>query len=173
MKETLQDLKTRRSIRSYRTEQISEEELKQVLEAGTYAPTGMNMQSPVMVVIQDKALIEKLSRMNADVMGTDTDPFYGAPTVIVVLAHTSRPTYREDGSLVMGNLLNAAHAIGLGSCWIHRAKEVFKTREGQELLEEWGLNDQYEGIGHCLLGYIDGEYPETKPRKEGYILWIK
>ena len=116
MRETLKDLKTRRSIRAYKPEQITEEELNQVLEAGLYAPTGMGRQSPVMVVVQDPDMVKKLSAMNAAVMGLSSDPFYGAPTVIVVLADSTIPTYREDGSLVMGNLLNAAHAAGLGSC---------------------------------------------------------
>lgn len=172
MRETLKDLKTRRSIRAYKPEQITEEELNQVLEAGLYAPTGMGRQSPVMVVVQDPDMVKKLSAMNAAVMGVSSDPFYGAPTVIVVLADSTIPTYREDGSLVMGNLLNAAHAAGLGSCWIHRAREVFSSEEGKALLKEWGLDDRYEGIGHCILGYSDGEYPEAKPRKEGYIIRV-
>lgn len=172
MRETLKDLKTRRSIRAYKPEQITEEELNQVLEAGLYAPTGMGRQSPVMVVVQDPDMVKKLSAMNAAVMGVSSDPFYGAPTVIVVLADSTIPTYREDGSLVMGNLLNAAHAAGIGSCWIHRAREVFSSEEGKALLKEWGLDDRYEGIGHCILGYSDGEYPEAKPRKEGYIIRV-
>lgn len=172
MRETLQDLKTRRSIKKYRPEQIKEEELDQVLEAGLNAPTGMNRQSPVMVVIQDKETISRLSKMNAEVMGAAIDPFYGAPTVIAVLADSTIPTYKEDGSLVMGNLLNAAHGLGLGSCWIHRAKEVFGSEEGKELLRKWGLDEKYEGIGHCILGYMDGEYPEAKARKENYIIRV-
>ena len=172
MKETLQDLKTRRSVKKYRPEQIREEELGQVLEAGMNAPTGMNRQSPVMVVVQDRETICRLSRMNAEVMGASIDPFYGAPTVIVVLADSTVPTYKEDGSLVMGNLLNAAHALGLGSCWIHRAKEVFCSEEGKELLKKWGLDEKYEGIGHCILGYRDGAYPEAKSRKENYIIRV-
>lgn len=173
MNSTLMDLKTRRSIRKYKTEQIKEEELSQILEAGTYAPTGMNGQSPIMIVLQDKETISKLSKMNAAVMNSDSDPFYGAPTVVVVLADKSRRTYREDGSLVMGNLMNAAHAIGIGSCWIHRAKEEFETEEGKALLKKWGVPEGYEGIGHCVLGYADGPLPEAKPRKENYIIRVK
>lgn len=172
MKETLQDLKTRRSIKKYKPDQITEAELAQVLEAGLNAPTGMNRQSPVMVAVQDKDMIKKLSAMNAAVMGTSNDPFYGAPTVIVVLADSTIPTYKEDGSLVMGNLLNGAHALGLGSCWIHRAKEVFSSDEGKAILKKWGLDEKYEGIGHCILGYADGEYPAQKPRKENYIIRV-
>jgi len=173
MNSTLIDLKTRRSVRKYKPEQIKDEELNQILEAGTYAPTGMNAQSPIMVVLQDKETIAKLSKMNAAIMGTDSDPFYGAPTVVVVLADKSRRTYREDGSLVLGNLMNAAHALGIGSCWIHRAKEEFETEEGKALLKKWGVPDGYEGIGHCILGYPDGPLPEAKPRKENYIIRVK
>ena len=123
MKETIQDLKTRRSVKKYRPDQITKNELVQVLEAGMNAPSGMGRQSAVMAVVQDPETLKKLSSLNASIMGVSSDPFYGAPTVIVVLADSTVPTYREDGSLVMGNLLNAAHALGLGSCWIHRAKE--------------------------------------------------
>ena len=137
MNETLKNLEERRSIRKYKDEQIRDEQLNEILEAGTYAPTGMGAQSPVMVVIQDKETIRELSKMNADVMGTNSDPFYGAPTVIVVLADKNRLTYVEDGSLVMGNLMNAAHAVGVDSCWIHRAKEVFESEKGKELLKKW------------------------------------
>lgn len=173
MNSTLLDLKTRRSIRKFKPEQIKDEELDLILESGTYAPTGMNGQSPIMVVLQDKETISKLSKMNAAIMGTDSDPFYGAPTVVVVLADKSRRTYKEDGSLVLGNLMNAAHAIGIGSCWIHRAKDEFETEEGKALLKKWGVPDGYEGIGHCILGYPDGPLPEAKPRKENYIIKVK
>ncbi|MDY3918631.1 MAG: nitroreductase [Candidatus Limivivens sp.] len=172
MKETLQDLKTRRSCRKFKPEQIRREELDQILEAGTYAPTGMGMQSPIMVVIQDKETIARLSRMNAAVMGSTSDPFYGAPTIIIVLADRSRGTYLEDGSLVMGNLLNAAHALGIGSCWIHRAKEEFESPEGRELLKQWGIQGDYVGIGHCILGYEDGVPAPAKPRKDHYIVRV-
>ena len=135
------------------------------------APSGMGRQSAVMAVVQDPETLKKLSSLNASIMGVSSDPFYGAPTVIVVLADSTVPTYREDGSLVMGNLLNAAHALGLGSCWIHRAKEVMATPEGQELLKKWGLDSRYVGIGNCILGYGDGPEPQAKPRKENYIIW--
>lgn len=172
MNEVLKSLETRRSIRSYLPEQIRDEELNQVLEAGTYAPTGMGRQSPVMVAVQKPELVKKLSQMNAAVMGSADDPFYGAPTVIVVLANADVPTYREDGALVMGNLLNAAHAVGLGSCWINRAKEVFESEGGRQLLKEWGIEGNYVGIGNCILGYIKGDVPEAKPRKDGYIVRV-
>ena len=172
MNETLKNLEERRSIRKYEDEQIRDEQLNEILEAGTYAPTGMGAQSPVMVVIQDKETIRELSKMNADVMGTNSDPFYGAPTVIVVLADKNRLTYVEDGSLVMGNLMNAAHAVGVDSCWIHRAKEVFESEKGKELLKKWNIEGDYVGIGNCILGYRDCQYPKAKPRKAGYIVRV-
>lgn len=168
MNEVLNCLKERRSIRKYKNEQIKDEELNQILEAGTYAATGMGMQSPIMVVVQDAETISALSKMNAAVMGAASDPFYGAPTVIIVLADRSRPTYVQDGSLVMGNLMNAAYSIGVDSCWIHRAKEVFNSEEGKALLTKWGIEGDYEGIGHCILGYRDCELPQAKPRKDNY-----
>lgn len=171
MKDTLIDLKTRRSIRNFKKEQIQEEVLKAILEAGTYAPTGMNAQSPLMVVVQEQEQIKKLSQLNAAVMGTETDPFYGAPTVIIVFADKNRRTCIEDGSLVMGNLMNAAHALGIGSCWINRAREVFDSEEGREIARQWGVTDNYIGIGNCILGYVEGDYPEAKPRKEDYIIY--
>ena len=117
---------------------------------------------------------DRLSALNAAVMGSASDPFYGAPVVLVVLADRSRPTYLYDGSLVMGNLLNAAHAVGLGSCWIHRAKEVFDSPEGKALLKAWGIEGDYEGIGHCILGYpLPGALPEAQPRKADYALWVR
>ena len=172
MNETLKNLEERRSIRKYKDEQIRDEQLNEILEAGTYAPTGMGAQSPVMVVIQDKETIRELSKMNADVVGTNSDPFYGAPTVIVVLADKNRLTYVEDGSLVMGNLMNAAHAVGVDSCWIHRAKEVFESEKGKELLKKWNIEGNYVGIGNCILGYRDCQYPKAKPRKAGYIVRV-
>ncbi len=171
MKETIQDLKSRRSIKRYKPEQITKNELIQVLEAGMNAPSGMNRQAAVMAVVQEPETVKKLSAMNAAVMGVSSDPFYGAPTVIAVLADRTVPTYLYDGSLVMGNLLNAAHALGLGACWIHRAKEVFVSDEGKKLLKKWGLDETYEGIGHCVIGYGEGDYPEAKARKEGYVIW--
>ncbi len=169
----LQSLQTRRSVRSYLPEQVAEDALKAVLTAGTWAPTGMNRQAPVIVAVQDAAVIAQLSAMNAAVMGSDTDPFYGAPTVLVVLADPAVRTWVEDGSLVMGNLMNAAHAVGLASCWIHRAREVFDTAEGKALLRKWGLPDTLRGVGNCILGYAAGPLPEARPRKEGYVVRVK
>lgn len=165
-------LKTRRSIRAYEDRQVDEALLAQVLEAGMYAPTGMGKQSPKMVVVQDQATRDQLSRMNAAVMNSTGDPFYGAPTVIVVLADPAVRTWREDGSLVMGNLMNAAHAVGLGSCWIHRAYEEFQSAEGKALLKKWGVPENYEGVGHCILGYAKGEAKPPKERKADYVVRV-
>lgn len=172
MNETIKNLVERRSCRKYSSTQIKEDELNSVLKAGEYAPTGMGMQSPIIVVLQNKSIIDKLSKINAKIMGKDEDPFYGAPTVLVVLADKNIGTYIEDGSLVLGNLMNAAYSLGLGSCWIHRAKEEFETDEGKELLKEWNISENYVGIGHCILGYPE-EKSEAKPRKDGYIRIVK
>lgn len=172
MNETIKNLVERRSCRKYSSTQIKEDELNSVLKAGEYAPTGMGMQSPIIVVLQNKSIIDKLSKINAKIMGKDEDPFYGAPTVLVVLADKNIGTYIEDGSLVLGNLMNSAYSLGLGSCWIHRAKEEFETDEGKELLKEWNISENYVGIGHCILGYPE-EKSEAKPRKDGYIRFVK
>lgn len=164
-------LLTRRSVRKYKAEQISEAELDQVLEAGLYAPTAKNNQKPVMVAVRDKETRDLLSKANAAIMGVETDPFYGAPCVIVVLADPAFPTWIDDGSLVMGNLLNAAHALGLGSCWINRAREYYDTTEGKELLKAWGVPETYRGIGNVILGYPE-ETPEPKARVEGRIFKV-
>ena len=169
MNEVLKSLLERRSCRKYRPDPVPKELLDQVLEAGTYAATGMGKQSPIMIAVTDRETRDRLSRMNAAVMGSDQDPFYGAPAVIVVLAERNIPTYLYDGSLVMGNLLNAAHALGLGSCWIHRAKEEFDSEEGKALLRSLGIHGDWEGIGHCILGYADGPCRPAAERKANYI----
>ena len=166
-----EDLLTRRSVRKYTDRQVEDEKLDKVLTAGLYAPTGMNNQAPILVAVRDKETRDKLSRMNAAVMGTSGDPFYGAPCVIVVLSNPERMTWVEDGSLVLGNLMNAAHSLGLGSCWIHRARECFDTPEGKALLRAWGVPENYRGVGNCILGYA-AEEPEAKPRKSGRIIKI-
>lgn len=173
MNETLNNLLTRRSIRKFKPYMIPEALLDQIIEAGTYAATGGGRQSPIIVAVTNKEVRDKLSKMNAEIMGTDSDPFYGAPVVLIVLADKNASTYVYDGSLVMGNLMLAAKAVGIGSCWIHRAKEEFETEEGKEILRSLGIEGDYEGIGHCVLGYIDGAYPEAKPRKDSYVYRIK
>ncbi|EFB76347.1 nitroreductase [Subdoligranulum variabile] len=170
--EVLSAIAARRSCRAYQPEQIKPEELDAVLQAGTWAPTGMNRQSPVIVAVQDKETRDRLSAINAAIMGSNGDPFYGAPTVLVVLADRSVHTHVEDGSLVLGDLLLAASSIGLGSCWIHRAKETFETEEGKEMLRKWGLDpDKYVGVGNCILGYpAPGGVKAATPRKADYVV---
>ena len=170
--ETLETIKSRRSCRAYKPEQITDEELNAVLEAGTYAASAMGRQSAKIVVVQDAATRAQLTRMNAAVMGRDTDPMYGAPTILVVLADAHAANAVPDGSLVMGNLMNAAASLGIGSCWIHRAKELFASEEGKALLKKWGVEGDYEGIGHCVLGYPAGDVPKAKPRKENYVYHV-
>ena len=172
MTQTVKDMIERRSIRSYKADQVKEEQLQEILEAGKYAASGMNRQPVKMVVVQDKETLHQLSGMNAGVMGAKIDPFYGAPTVIVVLADKTVPTYQYDGCLTMGNLMNAAHAVGVDSCWIHRAKEVFESEEGKALLKKWGIEGDYEGIGHCILGYRACDYPTAAPRKEDLVVRV-
>ena len=167
MNETIKILLERRSVRGYKEDLVPEEVLNEILEAGEYAPSGMGQQGTLMVVTQNPELVAKLSKMNADVMGTESDPFYGAPTVVVVFADSNMPTCVENGSLVMGNLMNAAHALGVDSCWIHRAREVFASEEGKALKAEWSVPESYVGIGHCVLGYRSGEYPKAKGRSMG------
>ena len=172
MNETLKVLKERRSIRKYKLEQITDGELNAILEAGTWAASAKNLQTPVMVVVQDKETIDRMSRLNAEIQGVTTDPFYGAPTVVVVLADGTKPNWLQDGSLVMGNLMTAAAAMGIGSCWINRAMELFDKAEGKELLKKWGLPETLRGVGNCVLGYIDGPMPEPHPRKDGWIFRV-
>ena len=172
--DAIEVLTTRRSCRSFKQEQIKDEELKTILDCGLNAPSGMNKQSSKIVVVQNQEEIKELSKLNAFIWGKEADPFYGAPTVIVVFADKAcRPTYVEDGSLVLGNLMNAAHSVGLGSCWIHRAKETFETPEGKELMKKWGIADTCVGIGNCVLGYADMPMPEPKERKKDYVVMVK
>ena len=170
MNDLIQMFKTRRSCKAYTNKKVEESVLDAILEAGTYAPTGMGRQSPLIVCVQDQETRDKISQLNAAIMKTAIDPFYGAPIVVVVFGDTRVPTYRDDANLVMGNLLNAAHAAGVDSCYIYRAREVFQTPEGQELMKQWGIDPAYEGIGNVILGYgkPEGIKPAAK-RKEDYI----
>lgn len=169
--EAMNNLLNRRSVRKYQDKQVTDELLDQVLTAGLFAPTGMNRQNIVMVAVRDKETRDQLMRMNAAVMGAQNDPFYSALCVIVVLGDPENYPVVENGSLVLGNLMNAAHAVGLGSCWIHRAKQMFETEEGKALLRKWGLKDTLIGIGNCILGY-PAETPEARPRLDGRIVKI-
>ena len=172
MNDRIKTLIERRSCKKFKSEQIKKEELDLILQAGMNAPTGKGMQSPIILVLQDKEKIEKLREINKKILGRDVDPFYNAPTVLVVMADKNMFTYVEDGSLVLGNMMNAAFSLGVGSCWIHRAKEEFETPEGKALLKEWNISENYVGVGHCILGYADMEYPEPKPRKKDYVRYI-
>ena len=173
MNQTISDLVTRRSVRAFRSEPIPQEVLEQILEAGTYAPTGMGRQSPIILAVTNRELRDRLSAMNAKIMGIEGDPFYGAPVVLVVLADQQVATHVYDGTLVMGNLMLAAHALGVGSCWIHRAKEEFQSPEGKAILKDLGIQGAYEGIGHCILGYPEGTVPQAAPRKDGYVYFVQ
>ena len=173
MESTINDILTRRSVKKYKSTPVPQELTDKIINAGLYAPSGMGAQSPIIIQVTNKEMRNKLAKMNADIMGADTDPFYGAPCVLIVLADKNRPTAVYDGSLVMENLMLAAHALGLGSCWIHRAKEEFESSWGRELLASLGIEDEYEGIGHCALGYVDGDYPDVIPRKENRVFYLK
>ena len=173
MNESIKNMRERRSIHSFKPDaMVSKEDMDAIIEAGTYAATGMGMQSPIIIAVTNKETRDQLSKMNATIMRRDMDPFYGAPVVLIVLADKNRPTHIYDGSLVMGNLMNAAASLGIGSCWIHRAKEEFESEEGKALLKKWGIEGDYEGIGHCVLGYPDGDVPKAKPRKENYVYYV-
>ena len=169
----LEIIRTRRSCRSYKPEQITDDQLNLVLEAGTYAPTSRGLQSPFIVAVQNKELLNRLAKMNAEVMGVVTNPYYDAPTYVLVFVPEDAPNGVQDASLVLENMMLAAHAQGLGSCWIHREREMFATEEGKELMAQWGLPEGLVGIGALSLGYPDGEPSPAKPRKEGYTRVIK
>ena len=165
-------IKDRRSVKKYTDKPVPRELIKKVCRAGTWAATGMGRQSPIILAVTNNEVRDKLSEINAEVMGAKNDPFYGAPVVLVVLANKAMPTAIYDGSLVMGNMMIEAESLGLGSCWIHRAKEEFETEYGKRLLKELGIEGEYEGIGNLILGYGDVEKPRPKPRKENYIYHI-
>ncbi|WP_072532231.1 nitroreductase family protein [Bacteroides ilei] len=169
----LKIIETRRSCRKYKKEQVKDSELKAVLEAGTYAPTSRGMQSPYIVAVQNEAVLRKLAGMNAKVMGATSNPYYDAPTYVLVFASLDSHNPVQDGSCVLENMMLAAHAIGLASCWIHREREMFETPEGKELIREWGLPENIIGVGALALGYADGDLPKPKPRKEGYYRIVK
>ena len=168
----LETLKARRSIRSYKPDQIEDAQLDAILEAGLYAASGMNTQNTIMVAVRDKQTRDQLSRMNAEILGVQSDPFYGAPVILIVLAKKDIPTHIYDGSLVMGNLMNAAESLGVDSIWIHRAKEEFESDFGKNILAKLGITDEYEGIGHCALGYKADALNAPAPRKDNYVYYI-
>ena len=173
MNEVIKTLIERRSCKNYTERQVEESALEEILRAGTFAANGMARQSPKIVVLQKPEDICELEQLNAAVMGNpQLRPFYGAPTVCVVLADPTVRTATEDGALVIGNMMAAAWSLGVGSCWIHRAKEEFASPEGKALLKKWGIEGEYIGVGHCILGYPAGEYRPAAPRKADYIVRI-
>lgn len=175
MNEVIKAMKERRSIRKFKAEMPSKADLEQIVEAGLYAANGRGRQAVITIAVTDKELRDKLSAVNNEIMGgpEGNDPFYGAPAILIVLANKEVPTAPYDGSLVMGNLMLAAHSLGLGSIWIHRAKEEFEMPEYQKLLKELGIEGEWEGIGHCAVGYIDGENPAAAPRNDGRVFWVE
>ena len=174
MADILQTLKERRSCRKYKSELIPQECLDKILEAGTFAASGMGKQSAIIISITNKEARDKISELNACAMGkTGIDPFYGAPQIIVVLANKNVPTYTHDGSLVLGNMMAEAESLDVATCWIHRAKEVFESDEGKALLKKWGIEGDYEGIGNLALGFADAPKNNPLPRKANYIYYVK
>ena len=175
MNEVIKAMKERRSIRKFKAEMPSKADLEQIVEAGLYAANGRGRQAVITIAVTDKELRDKLSEVNNEIMGgpEGNDPFYGAPAILIVLANKEVPTAPYDGSLVMGNLMLAAHELGIASCWIHRAKEEFESPEGKQILKDLGITGDYEGIGHCILGYADCEEPTAAPRKENYVIFAE
>ncbi len=173
MNDVIEAMLTRRSCRNFKSDMPDAALIREVLRAGSFAATGKNWQSPIVIAVTNRELRDKISRRNAEILGkSDFDPFYGAPVILIVLADRSRPTYLYDGSLVMGNLMLAAHTLGLASCWIHRAREEFDSVEGKALLKSLGIEGDYEGIGHCALGYAAEPLPEAAPRKKNYFYFV-
>lgn len=173
MNAELQALKERRSIRKYKPDMVPEELINEVIEAGLYAASGHSTQDSIIVAVTNKEVRDRLSQMNREIMGVKGDTFYGAPVVLIVLAPKSNKNGVYDASLIMGNLMQAAHALGLGSCWINRAKQEFESEEGKQMLKDWGIEGEYEGVGHCILGYIDGNVPKALPRKPNRVFYVK
>lgn len=175
MNEVIKAMKERRSIRKFKAEMPLKADLEQIVEAGLYAANGRGRQAVITIAVTDKELRNKLSAVNNEIMGgpEGNDPFYGAPAILIVLANKEVPTAPYDGSLVMGNLMLAAHSLGLGSIWIHRSKEEFEMPEYQKLLKDLGIEGEWEGIGHCAVGYIDGENPAAAPRNDGRVFWVE
>ena len=175
MNDVIKALKERRSIRKFKSDSISKELIEQVIDAGLYAANGMGKQAPIIVAVTDKTLRDKISEDNRKIGGWQEgfDPFYGAPVILIVLAPKDWRNRVYDGSLVIGNLMLAAHSLGLGSIWIHRAMEEFETPEYIDLLKKLGIEGEWEGIGHCALGYMEGEFPKAAPRKDGRVFWVE
>lgn len=172
MNDTLKTLETRRSVRRYRKEQVPADVMEKILRAGTFAPSALGAQAAITVVIRDKETISAIGKLNAEVLGSDADPFYGAPTLAIVFVQENRRTKVDDGCAVITNMLNAAHALGVDTCWVYRAREVFTTPQGKAYMKKWGLDEGYEGIGNVVFGFGDGPAPEAKARNEGRVIWV-
>ncbi len=174
MNEILKTIMSRRSTRKYKPDMVPKELIDQVIEAGLYAASGHGNQSPIIIAVTNKEIRDHFSAANAKILGNEnTDPFYGAPVALIVLADKAFPTYVYDGSLVIGNMMLMAESLGLGSCWIHRAKEEFDSIGGKAFLKLHGIEGDYEGIGHCILGYPDTEKAAPLPRKEHRVFYIE
>lgn len=174
MNEILKAMKERRSIRKFKADMPKREDIQEIIEAGLYAASGQGKQAVITVAVTNKALRDKIAASNGQIGGRlEGDPFYGAPVILIVLASKDRATRVYDGSLVMGNMMLAAHSLGLGSIWIHRAKEEFELPEYQQLLKDLGVEGEWEGIGHCAVGYMDGDAPKAAERKSGRVFWAE
>lgn len=175
MNELIRRMIEKRSCKNFKSDPVPEEMINEIIQAGLYAPTGMGLQSPIVIAVTDKAARDALAKLNAGVidMPEGTDPFYGAPCILIVLAKKSIGTHIYDGSIMMENMLLAADALGLGSCWIHRAKEEFEREEMKEFLKKLEIEDDYEGIGHCVVGYKAAPLKEAAPRKDGRVYWVR
>lgn len=175
MNDTIKAMEERRSIRKFKPDIPAKEEIAQIVESGLYAASGMGKQAAMILVVTKKDLRDQLSEDNRKIggWGEGFDPFYGAPVILIVLGNKEVPTHTYDGSLVMGNLMLAAHSLGLGSIWIHRAKEEFEQSKYQQLLKDLGVEGEWEGIGHCAVGFVDGEIPKAAERKDGRVVWAE
>lgn len=166
-------IKTRRSVRHYKPEQVTDEQLHAIIEAGSYAPTGHGTQDPIIVAVQNDDLKARLACLNARIMGVDSNPYYDAPTYLLVFASKDNANAFQDGSCVLENMMLAAHALGLGTCWINREYQMFQTEEGQQIMKELGLDKNLIGIGALSLGYPSREPRPAAPRKEGWTKIVK
>lgn len=175
MNEVIKTLKERRSIRSFKPDMPARADIEQVIEAGLYAANGMGKQGTAIIAVTNKEIRDRLSDANRIIAGgkEGMDPFYGAPVILIVLGSKDIPTHVYDGALVMGNLMAAATSLGLGSIWIHRAQQEFESDEWKQLLKDLGVEGEWEGIGHCALGYAAGDIPAAAARKEGRVFWVE
>ena len=175
MSELMTVIKERRSIRKYKSDMVPKELIDKIMEAGIYAASGMGKQAPVIISVTNRELRDRISEENRRIGGWDEgfDPFYGAPVILVVVSNLDARTATYDGSVTLANMMLRAHELGLGTCWIHRAKQEFETDFGKNILKGLGIEGEYEGVGHLALGYIDGEPPKAHPRKDGRVFYIE